>query len=168
MALNLSIAQMLAKLEAKVAHHREKKAFHAEQEVIHRDQTAVHAAELDTALAHLEAFRAASLSAGELLERDESLRKPAAAAEEEIDLRGKRSLSQMVAKVLEGKAPTAVFGATIVTSEIESRWGAKLRRRPDPRSVAAALRRWAEAGLLHQVREGRAYHESLYRKMPPD
>lgn len=72
----------------------------------------------------------------------------------------------MVAKVLEGKAPDAVFGATAVTQEIEHRWGAKLRRRPDPRSVAAALRRWAAAGRLHQVREGRAYSESLYRKAP--
>jgi hypothetical protein len=31
MALNLSIAQMLAKLDTKVAHHEERKAFHAEQ-----------------------------------------------------------------------------------------------------------------------------------------
>lgn len=166
MTLNLSIAQMLAKLEAKVAHHREKKAFHAEQEAHHRDQTAIHATALETALAHLDAFKAASLSAGELLERDESSAKPAAEAEEEMNLRGKRSLSRMVAKVLDGKAPAEVFGATAVTEEIERRWGAKLRRRPDPRSVAAALRRWAMAGRLHQVREGRAYYESLYRKSP--
>lgn len=166
MALNLSIGQMLAKLEAKVAHHREKKAFHAEQEILHRDQAASHAAALETALAHLEAFKTASLCAGELLEKDEGLANPAAEAEEEINLRGKRALSQMVAKVIEGKAPTAAFGATTVTQEIEDRWGAKLRRRPDSRSVAAALRRWAAAGSLHQVREGRAYHESLYRKTP--
>jgi len=166
MALNLSIGQMLAKLEAKVAHHREKKAFHAEQEILHRDQTAIHAAALETALAHLEAFKTASLSAGELLEKDEALAKPAAEAEEEINLRAKRALSHMVAKVLEGKAADAVFGATVVTQEIEQRWGAKLRRRPDPRSVGAALRRGAAAGRLHEVREGRAYHEALYRKAP--
>lgn len=166
MALNLSIAQMLAKLEAKVAHHQERKAFHAEQETLHREQTAAHAAELETALAHLEAFRSASLSAGELLERDGSLSKPSAQAEPEADFKGKRSLSQMVAKVLEGRPADETFGASSVTREIEQRWGAKLRRRPDPRSVAATLRRWAAAGRLHQVREGRAYYESLYRKEP--
>ena len=143
MALNLSIAQMLAKLEAKVAHHQERKAFHAEQEVLHREQTAAHAAELETALAHLEAFRSASLSAGELLERDGSLAKLADEPEAEADFKGKRSLSQMVAKVLEGWPPDQTFGARAVTREIDKRWGAKLRRRPDPRSVAATLRRRA-------------------------
>jgi len=65
MALDLSIAQMLAELESKVAHHR--------------DQTAVHAVALDTALAHLDALKTASLSAGELLEQHEALEKPAGA-----------------------------------------------------------------------------------------
>lgn len=166
MALNLSIGQMLAKLEAKVAYHQERKAFHAEQEAVHREQAATHAAELQTALAHLEAFRSASLSAGELLERDGSLAKPSAQADAEADFKGKRSLSQMVAKVLEGRPADETFGASSVTREIEQRWGAKLRRRPDPRSVAATLRRWAAAGRLHQVREGRSYYESLYRKVP--
>ena len=166
MALNLSIGQMLAKLEAKVAHHQERKAFHAEQEAVHREQAATHAAELETALAHLEAFRSASLSAGELLERDGSLAQLAAEPEAATDFPGKRSLSRMVAQVLEGWPPDQTFGARAVTREIEKRWGAKLRRRPDPRSVAATLRRWAAAGRLHQVREGRSYYESLYRKAP--
>jgi hypothetical protein len=166
MALNLSIAQMLAKLDAKVAHHEERKAFHAEQELIHRDQTAVHAAELEASLTHREAFRAASLSAGELLERDGSLAKSSAEPETEGDFAGKRSLSRMVAKVLEGLPPDQTFGARAVTRELQERWGAKLRRRPDPRSVAATLRRWGVAGRIHQVREGRAYNESLYRKAP--
>ena len=165
MALNLSIAQMLAKLEMKVRHHQERKAFHADQEVIHREQTARHAAELETSLAHLESFRSASLSAGELLERDGSLAKSAAEPEAEAEFTGKRSLSQMVARVVEGLPADQTFGARAVTREIQERWGAKLRRRPDPRSVAATLRRWAAAGRLHQVREGRSYYESLYRKV---
>jgi hypothetical protein len=166
MALNLSIAQMLAQLETKIAHHRERKAFHADQEVIHREQTAVHAAELETALSYMEAFKTASLSAEELLERDKSLVKPSAEPDAQVDLGGKRSLSRMMAKVLEGKAPDEIFGARAVTWEIQERWRAKLRRRPDPRSVAATLRRWRVAGRIHQVREGRAYYESLYRKVP--
>ncbi|HWM94738.1 MAG TPA: hypothetical protein VN493_28555 [Thermoanaerobaculia bacterium] len=74
MASNLSIAQMLKQLEERVAHHRERQTFHAEQEMLHRERTAHHAAGLETAIAHLEAFRAASTAAGDLLERD----KPAA------------------------------------------------------------------------------------------
>jgi len=134
-ALDLSIAQVLAKLEEKVAHHRDKKAFHVGQELLHHDQTAVHAAALETALAHLEAFKTASLSAGELLEKDEALAKTAAEVKPEIPLRS----SQMAAKVLEGKAPDAVFGATAVTQEIEHPWGAAAKGRLNKTATAAAV-----------------------------
>lgn len=73
----------------------------------------------------------------------------------------------MVTRVVEGKSPDETFGARAVTREIQKRWGAKLRRHPDARSVAALLRRWALTGRIHQVREGRAHHESLYRKGRP-
>lgn len=49
--LESSADQMLAQLERKVAHHRERQAFHAEQEVAHRDKQAHHAAALERALA---------------------------------------------------------------------------------------------------------------------
>jgi len=166
MSLNLSIAQMLANLETKVALHRERKQFHAEQEAIHREQTAIHAAELDNALARLEAFRSAAEAAGELLEHAKLAAAPPSLPDlGDADLIRKRSLSRMVARVLEGLSPDQTFGAKTVTREIQERWGAKLRRRPDPRSVAATLRRWALAGRIHQVREGRSYYESLYRKV---
>jgi hypothetical protein len=166
MALNLSIAQMLANLETKVAHHRERKHFHAEQEATHGEQTAFHAAELDNALARLDAFRSAAEAAGELLEHARLAAQPAAQPDlDDADLIRKRSLSRMVARVVEGLPPDQTFGARSVTREIQERWGAKLRRRPDPRSVAATLRRWAASGRIHQVREGRAYYESLYRKV---
>jgi hypothetical protein len=165
MALNLSIAQMIADLETKVAHHRERKQFHAEQEAIHHEQTALHAAELDNALARLEAFRSAAEAAGELLEHARLAAAPPQQPDlDDADLIRKRSLSRMMTRVVESLPPDQTFGARSVTREIEKRWGAKLRRRPDPRSVAATLRRWAAAGRLHQVREGRAYYESLYTK----
>jgi len=62
-------------------------------------------------------------------------------ADPELDQR--RSLSRMVARVVEGRAPDEAFGARSVTREILQRWGAKMRRKPDSRSVAAALRRRA-------------------------
>ena len=167
MTLNLSIAQMLANLETKVAHHRERKHFHAEQEAIHREQAELHTAELDNALARLEAFRSAAEAAGELLEHARLAALPPPQPDlDGADLIRKRSLSRMVARVVEGLPPDQIFGARAVTLEIQERWGAKLRRRPDPRSVAATLRRWAAAGRIHQVREGRAYYESLYKKEP--
>jgi hypothetical protein len=165
MGSNLSVSQMIAQLETKIALHREKQSFHAEREALHREQTALHTSEIEAAFAHLEAFRAAAVAIGEILERDKSSAPPPAEPELPADHGRKRTLSRMIARVLEGRAPDEVFGARSVTREIQERWGAKLRRRPDPRSVAATLRRWALAGRIHQVREGRAYYESLYRKV---
>ena len=165
MASKLSIEQMLAHLEKRVAHHRERQAFHAEQEALHHDKAALHTSELNDALARLEAFRAASLSAEEILERDKVQTNPPPEPKE-TDFLGKRPLSRMVEKVVEGRPADQTFGARSVTREIQERWGAKLRRRPDPRSVAATLRRWAAAGKIQLVREGRSYYESLYRKAP--
>ena len=165
MASKLSIEQMLAHLEEKVAHHRERQAFHAEQEALHHDQAALHSTGLNDALSRLEAFRAASLSAEEILERDKVPTRPAPEPRE-ADFLKKRPLSRMVEKVLEGRPDDQTFGARSITREIQERWGAKLRRRPDPRTVAATLRRWAASGKIHQVREGRSYYESLYRKAP--
>jgi len=60
------------------------------------------------------------------------------------------------------QAPDEVFGPSAVTTEVNKRWGAKLRRKADPRTVAATLRRWAVAGRIHRAREGRAHYELLY------
>ena len=168
MTLNLSIGQMIGELETKVAHHRERKEFHAAQQAIHREQTALHEAELDKALARLEAFRSAAEAAGEILDQARLAAQPPPRPDlDPADLIRKRSLSRMLTRVVEELPPDQVFGARAVTREIEKRWGAKLRRRPDPRSVAATLRRWAAAGRIHQVREGRSYYEGLYTKLPP-
>jgi len=162
--LNLSIPQMLAQLEARVAHHQKQQALHAEQEATHRDKAAFHQAGLEAARAHLEDFRAATVAAGELLESDKSVAPPPAFPADDIEVNRKRALSRMMARVIEDLDPGATFGATALTRAIQARWGAKLRRQPDPRSVATTLRRWALAGDIVQVREGRAHHEGLYRK----
>ncbi len=104
------------------------------------------------------------MAVGKLLQRD----KPPP-SEQEIDpeLDKRRSLSRRVALVVEGRAADQTFGARSVTWEVQQRWGAKLRRRADPRSVVTTLRRWTLARRLHQVREGRAHYESLYSKTAP-
>ncbi|HEX5715405.1 MAG TPA: hypothetical protein VF179_04550 [Thermoanaerobaculia bacterium] len=166
MSQNLSIAQMLAQLEARVAHHERQQALHSEQEALYRDKAAFHREQLEAARANLEAFRAASVAAGELLVRDRSVEAPAPTPAEDIDVRRRKSLSRMMARVIAELPPDAVFGARSLTSTIQRRWGAKLRRQPDPRSVATTLRRWAQDGRIAQVREGRAHNEGLYRKRP--
>lgn len=164
MSGNLSISQMLAQLEARVAHHAAQQALHDEQERLHRDKAAFHREQLAAAQAHLEAFRAASAAAGELLVRDRSVAAPAPARSDDIDVRRRKALSRMMARVVEEMPADAVFGTSRITRAIRERWGAKLRRQPDPRSVATTLRRWALSGRLVQVREGRAHNEGLYRK----
>lgn len=165
MGSNLSIDQMLERLEAKVAHHREQQAFHAQQEEVHREQKALHTAELEKSVERFEAFQAAALAAGEMLEA-EGTGGAAPPSQEDDDLGKGRPLSRMIARIVEGKGPLEVFGASAVTQEINERWGSKLRRRVNPRSVGAALRRWAAAGRIHRVRSGRAHFESLYTRQP--
>lgn len=164
MSSNLSVAQMLAQLETKVAYHKERQAFHTQQEVHHREQAALHAAELELATARLEAFRSAATDAGEILDRSRPLAAPGPVRNEDEDLAKGRTLSQMIARVLDDKAPNQTFGANGVTEEIHKRWGAKLRRRVDPRTVSATLRRWAAAGRIRCMREGKAHYEGLYVK----
>jgi hypothetical protein len=50
MSTSLSVAEILARLEARLAHHEEQVAFHQRQEVHHREQSAAHAAELETVI----------------------------------------------------------------------------------------------------------------------
>jgi hypothetical protein len=65
------------------------------------------------------------------------------------------------------EAPGQTFGANTVTEEIHKRWGTKLRRRVDPRTVSATLRHPPPLGRrrpnpLHPG--GRAHYEGLYVK----
>lgn len=169
MGSNLSIDQMLVRLEAKIAHHREQQAFHAQQEELHREQKALHTAELEKSVERFEAFQAAARAAGEMLEGDGSGSAASPSQDADDDLGKGRPLSQMIARVVESKGPEEAFGAASVTQEIHERWGTKLRRKVNPRTVATSLRRWAAAGRIHRVRSGRAYFESLYtREARPD
>ena len=164
MSENLSISQMLAQLEARVAHHAKLQALHDEQERLHHDKASFHREQLEAAQAHLEAFRAAAAAAGELLARDRLVATPQAQRNDDVDVRRGKALSRMMARVIEEMPADAVFRTSEITQAIRERWGAKLRRQPDPRSVATNLRRWALDGRLVQVRAGRAHNEGLYRK----
>lgn len=159
--MTLTVQEILAKLEARVAFHEEKEAFHGAQEEHHREQRAFHTAELEEVKQHLETFKASSEVASELARRTEA---PAPASGDH-DLGDKPRVSHMIARVLEGLKDEEAFGARWVTAEVNRRFRDKLRRKVDPRTVSVTLRRMWKARRIHALREGKAFHESLYRKV---
>ena len=167
MGSNLSIAAALSQMEAMIAHHKSRhehhaaqEAHHAAQQALHGEQKALHEAEHRKAVETYEAFKAASVSLGEMLVD----MKPVPSPPKAIDTGNWRFLSKMMSHLVESKAPDELFGASTLIREIQERWGAKLRHPIDPRSVSATLRRWAASGKLRLVRDGRSYHESLYTR----
>ena len=160
MSSNLSVAETLAHLEAKIAHHKDQRELHAEQKERHD-------AEHRRAVERFEAFKAASAAVGELLvDLRPSPPPPAPLPPEEVRIGGWRWVSKLMLRVMGGLAPGEVFGASRLIQEIETRWGSQLRRNIEPRSVSSTLRRWGAEGRIHLVRDGRSHHESLYTKEP--
>jgi hypothetical protein len=161
MSSNLSIADVLARLEAQIAFHRERETYHTQQEALHREQRSVHTSELEALSRSLEVFKAAAGSAVDLASRSQV--PPANPKEiEEFDTGSPRVLSRMVARVVEGIDVDARFGTRWVTEEVDRRFGGILRKRADPRMVSAALRRMERKGLLRVARRGGPYREALY------
>src|SRR5512134_3071478 len=66
MSTAYSVAEVLEKLEKRLAYHREQADHHAQQEVHHREQNAFHLAELKRVTEHWEEFKATALTAAEL------------------------------------------------------------------------------------------------------
>ncbi|HET9227753.1 MAG TPA: hypothetical protein VFR31_13855 [Thermoanaerobaculia bacterium] len=169
MGSNLSIAAALARMEAKIAHHKAQHehhaarvAHHAAQLALHGEQKALHEEEHRKAVEVYESFKAASVSVGEMIVDIQ----PAAPYRlpEDIEVGKWRWLSKLMSRLIESKAADEVFGPSTLIREIRQHWGTKLRRPIDPRSVSATLRRWAAAGQIRLVRDGRSYHESLYTR----
>ena len=170
MSRKLSIEKVLAELQARIEHHRSQETFHAEQEAFHQQEKARHAAELKMVEERFESFQAAAESVIGLVGSPQDQK--GEAEERKIDDSippGKGAvLSKLVARVVAAKGPTEPFGASDITHELQARYGARLKRKVDVRTVAAKLRRMAASELIHQTREGRAFHESLYRRTPED
>jgi hypothetical protein len=167
MSRDLSVARILTELKDQIEHYRGREAFHAEQEVFHRQQKELNAADLQVALDRFAAFETAADAAGELVARAREAKKEKerVAVDDSIPA-GKTVLSKLVARVVFGKDMEETFGATDVTREVQARYGSRLKRRIDVRTVAAKLRRMARGRQIHRVREGRSFHESLYRRGP--
>lgn len=162
MSRQLSVDRILTELRYRIEHHRSQEAFHAGQEAFHQKERARHAAELQTVLERFEAFQTAADSVGELVARPREER----AVDDSIPAGKGAVLSKLVARIVARKGPIEPFGATEIAREIHERYGARLGRRIDVRTVAAKLRRMARNRLIHQLRAGRAFHEALYSKTP--
>ncbi|HEX3551744.1 MAG TPA: hypothetical protein VIA62_00770 [Thermoanaerobaculia bacterium] len=157
---HLSVAQILADMEAQIAHFQSREAFHAQHEAAHREQRELNAAELARVRERYDAFKTAATAAGEVVNRAGT----AAAARQSEDDASLRitTLSKLIARVVEGKPEQETFGATAVAGEVNARFGKRLRRPLDPRTASVTLRRMAADGRLRLVQEGRAFHEALY------
>lgn len=166
MGSNLSVAEMLARLEAKIAHHQEKRDLHASQEAQHAEQKEIHDTELRKVRERFEALKTAFAAAGEILGNVPPAPPPPAPLRlDEMQGRG-LWVSRLMQRVIDSLAPDEVFGASRLIREIESRWGSELRRRIATRSASSTLRRWAAHGKIHLVRDGTSHYESLYTKKP--
>jgi hypothetical protein len=166
MSTSFSVAEILARLEARIAHHEQQVGFHQQQEAHHREQSAAHGAELEKVRQHFESFKATALPAADLAGVPVG---PGLAREEKPeDLRefiGKRIMaSKLIVRAIQRLGDDEPFGANRVAAETNRRYRDKLNKPVDARKVSVVLRRLRDAGELHQVKSGGAAHEALYSK----
>ena len=169
MSSQLSVAKVLANLEAQMALHKEREAYHAQQEVFHREQRAFHAAGYETVAKHFEAFRAASSAAAEIADRVEAAAQaaavlPAAPPEEPWPSRKRPQPGPLVSRVIEEMPPGEVFGASRVAEEVNRRFSRALPRPMDSRLASAVLRRLLGEGVIRLVKPGSPHHEAVYSR----
>jgi hypothetical protein len=166
MSSKISIVDVLADLESRVAFHREREAFHAGQEEHHREERARHAAELDRVMQNLDAFRAASASAVEILQQPQPQAPQPEAPSPQVDspVTGKLMVSRAIRSIVEGWQEDDPFGPAVVAAEINRRFASRLRRPISPRAASDVLRRLCRARKIHQVRDGKAFAEALYTR----
>jgi hypothetical protein len=165
MSSKLSVAEILAGLEARVAHHEERERFHAAQEAHHREERTAHAAELEKARQTLDSFRAVASSAVDLARPLAAPEPPPLPAEAESKRSGRLMPSRLIRAVVESRG-TDPFQATDIAAEVNRRYGAKLSQPVDSRAAGDILRRMKAEGTIHVVRKGTAYYETHYAKGP--
>gem|GEM_PF-318181 len=172
----LSVAKVLANLEAQITLHRESEAYHAQQEIFHREQRALHAAGLESVTKHFEAFQAASGGAAEIAGRVEAASQSAAEAAAQAAAAqaaesvepwtpGKRPQpAPLVIRLIEELQAGQVFGPSWVTAEVNRRFSRALPKPLDVRLASAVLRRLVASGWVRVVKEGGPHHEAGYTR----
>lgn len=161
MKANLSVKDILARLEAQHAIHQEREAFHAAEEARHREQREIHAAERETLARSLEAFRATAEAAAALAQKS-GVRMPA--DDDDLDTGRRGLLTRLVGRVVDEKAEGERFGALALAEEVNRLFADRLSGPADVRQVSGVLRRLAAAGRIREVRHGRPRHEALFER----
>jgi len=160
MSGKMSVTEMLETLRGQIDFHRSKEAFHGQQEIHHKEERARHAAELEVVTQRFEALQSAVTGAQEVLRAEE----PAAEqAPDDSDLGPQPRSKQAFARVLRDWPAGTTFGPSAFSEATQRRFR-KVKGDIDNRAASLYLRRRLEEGRLESVREGRAYHEALYRK----
>lgn len=158
----MSVAKVLAKLEARAAAHREQQAFHAQREAHHREQRELHEAELAKVKANLEAFRSAAATAVDLATQ------PAAESPSSTPLDiesgwGRLMVSRMIRVVVDSQVfGGEPFGGTDVAEEANKRFADRLHRPIASRAAGDVLRRMESEKRIHLIRAGKPFYEALY------
>ncbi|MFY9820333.1 MAG: hypothetical protein WAM82_03065 [Thermoanaerobaculia bacterium] len=162
MSSELSVARVLANLEARIAVHREQQAFNAKQEAHHREQRTLHEAELEKLQANLETFRSAAAAAVDLT--NQVAPEPLTPLDIESGW-GRLMVSRMIRAVVDSQLVGGEpFGGSDVAAEANKRFADRLDRPIEARAAGAVLRRmWAER-RIHRVRVGKPFYEALYGK----
>jgi hypothetical protein len=166
MSAKMTVVEMLETLRGQMEFHRSQEELHGQQEIHHREERARHAGELEAVTQRFEALQAAVDAAQQVLRVPEPA--PAAAAARvpnDSDLGPRPKAGQLFARVLDDWPAGVPFGGRAFSEAVSRRSaGLKLRGDIDPRAASLFLRRRLVQGHLESVREGRAYHEALYRK----
>lgn len=163
MSKSLSVPDMLANLEARIAYHRERREIHAQQEAHHREQCAFHDAELAKILERYDAFKAAAEAAADYARPPGPADGDPREAEEDLPRFGNQPrVSSLIARVVESQPEGETFGARAIAAEVNRRYGGKLPKPVDSTAVSIVLRRLSKARKLRKVRPGRAAQEGLY------
>jgi hypothetical protein len=163
MSEKLSVAEVLAHMEAQLARHKQQEAYHGEQEVFHREQKALHAAEYENVLQHYEAFKATAGAAVEIAARTAAAPEPKQPPELEP---GRRIIrSRLVTRVMEEIPAGYSFGAAWLAAEVNRRYGKYLKKPANARLASATLRRKLASGELRLVQEGAPHREAVYTKV---
>jgi hypothetical protein len=162
----LSVAQVLANLEAQMAAHREGVAHHAERESFHREQREAHAAELETIGRHYEAFKASAAAAAEIAARAGAPappppREPEAAPS--VKLQPGKLVTRVVEEIPEGET----FGASYIVKEVNRRFRDQQRKPLGSPQASTSLRRLLAEGHLRLVQKGTAHREAIYTRILP-
>ena len=148
--MSLTVPQVLEALEAQIARHREREAFHAGQEAAHREQRARHAAELEGLTKHYENLRESlGVIAGFAAPKPQS---------------GRPSLTRLVGVAVADLEPDRHFTAGELATEVDRRFGDRLKKPAERNLVAIALRRLHRRGQLRLVSQGRPHTEAVYAR----